>query len=376
MRLIAITTPGFRENEAGEIRRLLEGGWWRVHIRKPGSGPESVVRLLSEIPRGYYPRLSLHDHFLLAVEFGLGGVHLNSRNPRAPRGWNGLVSRSCHTLEEIQQGDEYDYQFLSPVFDSISKPGYLSRFTPEDLRRAATLSDRVFPLGGITRGRVPQLQALGFTGCAMLGAAWNNHEPMLQFITHTSRGLEEVLRGGCRWVQLRIKGASDAEFAAVAREILPICRRYGATLIFDDRVEQTASLGADGVHLGKNDMPLPEARRILGSGKIIGATANTAEDIMGAFRAGADYIGLGPFRFTTTKQGLAPLLGLEGYRKIMADCRGRGMNLPTVAIGGILTEDLPQLRLTGVDGIAVSGLILNSSNPEQTTKDILETWKN
>ena len=129
MRLIAITTPGFRENEAGEIRRLLDGGWWRVHIRKPGSDPESVVRLLREIPRGYYPRLSLHDHFPLAGEFGLGGVHLNSRNPRAPRGWNGLVSRSCHTLEEIQQGDEYDYQFLSPVFDSISKPGYLSRFT-------------------------------------------------------------------------------------------------------------------------------------------------------------------------------------------------------------------------------------------------------
>ena len=313
MRLIAITTPGFRENEAGEIRRLLDGGWWRVHIRKPGSDPESVVRLLREIPRGYYPRLSLHDHFPLAGEFGLGGVHLNSRNPRAPRGWNGLVSRSCHTLEEIQQGDEYDYQFLSPVFDSISKPGYLSRFTSEDLRRAAALSDRVFPLGGITRGRAPQLRAMGFTGCAMLGAAWNNNEPMLQFITHTSRGLEEVLRGGCRWVQLRIKGASDAEFAG---------------------------------------------------------------DIMDAFRAGADYIGLGPFRFTTTKQGLAPLLGLEGYRKIMADCRARGMNLPTVAIGGILTEDLPQLRLTGVDGIAVSGLILNSSNPEQTTKDILETWKN
>ena len=376
MRLIAITTPGFRENEAGEIRRLLDGGWWRVHIRKPGSDPESVVRLLREIPRGYYPRLSLHDHFPLAGEFGLGGVHLNSRNPRAPRGWNGLVSRSCHTLEEIQQGDEYDYQFLSPVFGSISTPGYLSRFTSEDLRRAAALSDRVFPLGGITRGRAPQLRAMGFTGCAMLGAAWNNNEPMLQFITHTSRGLEEVLRGGCRWVQLRIKGASDAEFAGVAREILPLCRRYGATLIFDDRVELTASLGADGVHLGKNDMPLPEARRILGSGKIIGATANTAEDIMDAFRAGADYIGLGPFRFTTTKQGLAPLLGLEGYRKIMADCRARGMNLPTVAIGGILTEDLPQLRLTGVDGIAVSGLILNSSNPEQTTKDILETWKN
>ena len=141
MRLIAITTPGFRENEAGEIRRLLDGGWWRVHIRKPGSDPESVVRLLREIPRGYYPRLSLHDHFPLAGEFGLGGVHLNSRNPRAPRGWNGLVSRSCHTLEEIQQGDEYDYQFLSPVFDSIS-----SRATSAGSLRRTFAGPRLSPI--------------------------------------------------------------------------------------------------------------------------------------------------------------------------------------------------------------------------------------
>ncbi len=118
------------------------------------------------------------------------------------------------------------------------------------------------------------------------------------------------------------------------------------------------------------------ARKILGPAKIIGATANTIEDVMAAFESGADYIGIGPYRFTTTKKGLAPILGLEGYQRIMNTCRNLGMTLPVVAIGGIQIPDLPLLKATGVDGVAVSGLILNATNPETTTKEILDIWKN
>lgn len=201
----------------------------------------------------------------------------------------------------------------------------------------------------------------------------------LQFITHKLDGLEEVLRGGARWVQLRMKGATDEEYLATARPVLALCHRYGATFIVDDRVEAAATLGADGIHLGKTDMPVSEARRRLGDGFIIGATANTFDDIRSAAAAGADYIGLGPFRFTTTKKNLSPVLGLEGYRDIMIRCRTEGITLPVTAIGGILTDDIPAIMDTGVQGVAVSGLILNSPSPETTTENIITTldkWKN
>lgn len=374
MKLIAVTYPDFKAGEARDICRLIDSGWYRVHIRKPGACRDDVARLLDNIPSVYYPALSLHDHFELAVEYALGGVHLNGRNPEAPAGWTGFVSRSCHSVAELDEWRSLDYLFLSPVYDSISKPEYHGRFAPDALI-GVDLSN-VFALGGVTPSRIGNLESVGFGGAAMLSGAWKKHISMLQFITHTDRGLEDVLRGGCRWVQLRIKDVCDAAFADVAVRALPLCRRYGATLIFDDRVELAAILGADGVHLGKKDMPVDEAREILGRSKIIGATANTVEDIKAADGVGADYIGLGPYRFTTTKKGLAPLLGIEGYSGIMAECRACGIMLPVVAIGGIEMADLRGLRSTGVDGVAVSGLILNSQDMEQITKDIIYTWKN
>ena len=161
---------------------------------------------------------------------------------------------------------------------------------------------------------------------------------MLQFITHhTDRrdeidGTRTVLEGGCRWVQLRMKEATDDEFLRTGREVGRLCRAYGATFLLDDRMHLVAELGADGVHLGKNDMPPREARALLGPGKIIGATANTFDDIVRAAAEGADYIGLGPFRFTETKRNLSPILGLEGYRRIAAQCREGGIALPAVSI--------------------------------------------
>ncbi len=201
---------------------------------------------------------------------------------------------------------------------------------------------------------------------------------MLQFITHRNdrfadeaTGVEKVLQGGCRWVQLRMKDATVAQVMEQGRAVGRLCRSYGATFILDDRVEMVEALGADGVHLGKNDMPVQEARALLGPDKIIGATANSFDDIRMAVAAGADYIGLGPFRFTTTKAKLSPVLGLEGYADIMQKCRLEGINIPIVAIGGILADDMAAIMATGVSGVAVSGAILNAADPVAETKKFL-----
>lgn len=374
MKLIAITQPYFFKGESYAICRLLESGWWRVHIRKPDAGAAQVAALLRSIPEKYHASLSLHDNFELTNEFAIGGVHLNQRNPEQPANWNGLVSRSCHTLEELSEYAHLDYLTLSPIFDSLSKPGYRGMFDIDTL--ASVDLSKVFALGGVTRHNLSRLSAVGFAGAAMLSEAWKPRNYMIQFITHTVDGLEDALKGGCRWVQLRMKDATDEEFAETARRFIPLCRKYNATLIFDDRVHLVGELDADGVHLGKNDMPVTAARTLLGPSKIIGATANTADDVMTAYKAGADYIGLGPFRFTTTKKNLSPILGLEGYNAIMQECRARGMDIPVVAIGGIELDDMRGLHRTGVDGIAVSGLILKSKDIKGTTEKIINEWDN
>ena len=374
MKLIAITTPNFWHGEHIAICRLLDSGWTRVHIRKPAASKCQISNLIENIPAKYWHSLSLHDHFDLAIKYNLGGVHLNQRNPLPPYGWNGLISRSCHSIEETRQYSHLDYVTLSPIFNSISKPDYLSNFSANELRNADLST--VYALGGVTFLRINELKELGFSGAAMLSEAWKTKMEILQLITHTDIGLEDALRGGCRWVQLRMKEASDLEFSEMAKKILPLCRNYGATLIFDDRVSLVDELGADGVHLGKKDMCVEKARQILGPTKIIGATANTEEDVLNAFKSGADYIGLGPFRFTTTKKGLSPILGLEGYSRIMSYCSSQGITIPVVAIGGIGIEDLQDLRQTGVNGVAISGLILKSNDKKLITKSIIDIWEN
>ena len=207
---------------------------------------------------------------------------------------------------------------------------------------------------------------------------------MLQFITHRNdrydeiSGTRAVLEGGCRWVQLRMKEATEEEFLRTGAEVGRLCRAFGATFLLDDRVELVHRLGADGVHLGKNDMPPREARALLSAGKIIGATANTFEDIERAAAQSADYIGLGPFRFTRTKQKLSPILGLEGYREILARCARAGIRLPVVAIGGITADDIDSLMTTGIAGIALSGALLGAEDPAKETQkisDILKKYK-
>lgn len=190
---------------------------------------------------------------------------------------------------------------------------------------------------------------------------------MIQFITHTNErydyidGIRMALEGGCRWIQLRMKNTSEEEILKTAESTRKLCRQYDAVFILDDHVKLVERTGADGVHLGKDDMPIDEARRLLGKNKIIGGTANTFEDVKCIYSAGADYIGCGPFRFTTTKKKLSPILGLEGYRRIINQMNAYGINIPIIAIGGILLQDVSDIMQTGVSGVAVSGAILNAN---------------
>lgn len=196
----------------------------------------------------------------------------------------------------------------------------------------------------------------------------DNHR--LQFITHHNDrysyadSARLALEGGCRWIQLRMKGADEALMFKTATIIQAMCKRCGATFIIDDDVMLARRIGADGVHLGKEDMPIAKAREILGRGYIIGATVNSFEDIAGVVSgADPDYFGCGPLRFTTTKQRLAPILGIEGYREIMCRMRAAEIAIPLVAIGGVTKEDIPSLMRCGVAGIALSGSILQADDP-------------
>lgn len=202
---------------------------------------------------------------------------------------------------------------------------------------------------------------------------------MIQFITHyTERytyidSVRIALDGGCRWIQLRMKDADDKTLRTTAEIVRRMCSEYGALLIIDDHVELVRQTEADGVHLGLNDMPVDEARNILGSDYIIGGTANKFKDVVLHYRNGADYIGCGPFRYTSTKKKLSPVLGLDGYRDILRLMKEQSIDIPLVAIGGITAADIPALKSTGISGIALSGSILRAEHPTEEMKKIIES---
>ncbi len=200
---------------------------------------------------------------------------------------------------------------------------------------------------------------------------------MLQFITHPSNRMsildeiQEVVEGGCKWVQLRMKDAPREEIIKVARAAKEICKEHECILVVDDHVDIAKELGLDGVHLGKNDMHPEEAREILGEEYIIGVTANTFDDIQAVRHMDIDYIGLGPFRYTATKGNLSPILGIDGYKDIIDKKEDADINLPIVAIGGIEYDDIEHLMAAGVNGIAVSGSLIRAEKmTEETAKMI------
>ena len=201
---------------------------------------------------------------------------------------------------------------------------------------------------------------------------------MLQFITHPSdkysiaEEVQMVLEGGCKWIQLRLKDATDEEFRQTAKEIIPLCQENEAFLVFDDRVELAIEMSVHGVHLGKDDMNPLVARENMGAEAIIGCTANTAADIKTLKGWDVDYVGLGPFRTTSTKKNLSPVIGLEGYSEIVKETRAADILLPIVAIGGITLDDIEAVMQTGVNGVAMSGAIINAPEPVEYTRKVLD----
>lgn len=185
----------------------------------------------------------------------------------------------------------------------------------------------------------------------------------LQYITASPEAAELACQGGVRWVQLRVKNQPYAAWKQLALETQAACRRYGAMLLINDNPRLAQEIGADGVHLGLADMPPAEARAMLGPRFIIGGTANTFADVQRHVAAGVDYVGLGPFRFTRTKEKLSPILGRAGYAEVMQQCRAAGLAVPVVGIGGITLADVPALLETGLHGVAVSGAIGAAAAP-------------
>lgn len=199
----------------------------------------------------------------------------------------------------------------------------------------------------------------------------------LQLITNKSteegivKEVKAFLDGGGRWVQLRMKDAWQDEIVNVGRKLKALCGEYGAVFIINDNPEIALKIGADGVHIGKNDVSPDVAREILGRDAVVGCTANTMEDIERLAGFDIDYIGLGPYRFTTTKKNLSPVLGSGGYRVISEVMAAKGIGIPVVAIGGIQVSDIDMLRSAGVRFFAVSGAISSQDDPQQATSGFL-----
>lgn len=195
-KLIAITVPQILDDEHLLISSVLEKGIYRLHLRKPEASASEMRNILEKIPVCYHSRISLHDNFSLVEEFPyIGGLHLNRRNSDIPKGFNGQISRSCHSLEEIRNCSNMDYLFLSPIFNSISKEGYESGFTIEELKSASDkgiINDKVFALGGIDEKTIPELHSISFGGVAVLGALWGNN-PSIHNINELIKRLNDLM---------------------------------------------------------------------------------------------------------------------------------------------------------------------------------------
>ncbi|WP_183574374.1 thiamine phosphate synthase [Mucilaginibacter sp. X5P1] len=184
--------------------------------------------------------------------------------------------------------------------------------------------------------------------------------------------IQQALEAGCKWIQLRVKNQSNKVVLEYAITANKLCKLYGAKLIVDDHPEIALAAGAYGVHLGLQDMPIAQARRIIGDKMIIGGTANTFQHIQQRVDEGVNYIGCGPYRFTTTKEKLSPIVGLRGYEKLAEQMLAANIKIPVIAIGGILYEDVAAIMQTGLYGVAISGAITFSDNREQTVKQIYQ----
>ncbi len=408
MLVIVITPEDIRAGAASEVTEMLRlGGNVRVHLRYPHASDAEVSAVLDAIPRSLWHRVSVHGHDAVVAGHPGVGMHLagDAACPGIPLPPGAALSKSCHSVREaMEAAPTADYVTLSPVFDSISKQGYRAAIDTGAWNVRQVLRRRtVVALGGMTPGRLAVVAEAGFAGAAFLGYVWNDADPVgrcrdivaaasvlrrklpgrtpqlpMQFVTDgqdaaaTIKQARLAVEGGCRWIQVRMKDAGASGRDAALSDLRDFCRNRGAVLIVDDDVDAVLRNDIDGVHLGRNDMPPGEARAILGPYPLIGATVNHIEDIERLVDAPIDYVGLGPWRFTTTKRvGLAEPLGADGTRRLVRAIRHSGIQVPVLAIGGITAEDIPAVLASGADGIAVSGAIARASDPAGAARAIV-----
>ena len=201
--VIVITMPEMFPGEEELVNTLFANGMQRLHLRKPGASEQEMAEWIGRIDLPFRQRIIVHDHHRLLRTMGLGGIHLNARNPEAPAWFSTerqkcggvTLSRSCHSLEEIAQWKGVcDYLFLSPIFDSISKGGYTSAFTRETLLQAyhdGLFSKPVYALGGVSADNIRSIYDYGFAGAAVIGSLWQ----VYPFTTATLVGRLKELQG-------------------------------------------------------------------------------------------------------------------------------------------------------------------------------------
>ncbi|MGM9846652.1 MAG: thiamine phosphate synthase [Muribaculaceae bacterium] len=388
-KIILFTSPSEVTGEAEMLTLLLQNGLNYLHIRKPEWSKENIGNLIAKIPACYHPKIKLHDCYELAEHFDVG-VCLNSRNTSVPNCIK-HISKGTHSMQETADAENYDYVFISPVYDSISKAGYMSN---SSLIETANITGKtnLVALGGVKLSNLKEIRRKGFYGGAILGDIWDNgnskllidtlrnRNMRLYFITNsnTAEGTvnqaKAAIDAGCRCVQIRMKDAPSEAVAEVTVEVAEYAKPFGCNVIVDDHVEIAAKGIADGVHIGKNDMNPQDARKILGDLPILGYTANSIEDIHSAKGLPIDYLGIGPLRETTTKKNAAAPLGLSTYQNLKKDT---DYAVPYVAIGSVDISDIQPLMKAGAMGVAVSAAIAKANDPTAATKELVkETIKN
>jgi thiamine-phosphate pyrophosphorylase len=406
--------------ERAVVGTMLAAGLERYHVRKPDWSPAEMAEWLSGLPVAWRSRLILHGNEQLALRCWLGGRHWRDDASAPPVPVPGdFASRSCHDLAILRSSlGRYDAVFFGPVFASISKPGRGPRAGFDFAALTALLAARspaqrrtvVYALGGVRPENVPQCHAMGFDGVAVLGAVWQDPDPLPAFlrlqsalgrlpaksresrtensarwtvsrpimaITQDGLALGHVEQAaalcaaGARWIQLRVKGASTADWLAMARATVEVCHRHDALCLVNDSAKIALASGADGAHLGRLDARWSEARRQLGPELLLGGTVNDAADAARARASGVlDYVGVGPLRFTSTKRNLSPVLGLPGIAALIADLG----DLPAWAIGGVEPGDLAGLRAAGAAGGAVSSGLLREGKIAENLHAYRAAW--
>ena len=197
----------------------------------------------------------------------------------------------------------------------------------------------------------------------------------IHYITRDSQDISHaqqarlMFKNGIRWVQMRMKNSPLEEIRTQVLKALTFAKEYGGSVILNDHVELAKETGVQGIHLGLKDTSISEARTYLGSDFIIGGTANSIRDIKLQASRGANYIGLGPFRFTTTKKNLSPVIGLNGYYEIAKELSVLNIKTPVIAVGGITMKDIPEIKKAGIYGVAISAALLEHYKKQELTKE-------